>query len=152
MLALVAKNLPLLVLAPLVLSATAGGATEPGSIVHVDLMDPSTGSSVKGMMIKADEQTVRAGPVTFMVSNDSKDLVHEMIVVSVDKLGEPLPYDKKDHRVIEFEIKDLGEASDLNPGEKKILRLTLKPGAYELICNQPDHYMSGMRANLIVTP
>ena len=74
-----------------------------------------------------------------------------MIVVSVDKPGQPLPYDKKDDRVNESKIKDC-EASDLKPGEKKILKLTLKPGTYELICNQPDHYMSGMKTSLVVTP
>ena len=51
----------------------------------------------------------------------------------------------------ESKIADLAEASDLQPGEKKRLRLTLKPGNYELICNQPDHYKAGMKASLVVT-
>lgn len=144
------SDLPLLFLTLLVSTALARAATKPPAVVHVDLMDPSAGPSVKDMMIKADPQTVKAGPVTFEVSNDSKDLVHEMIVVAVDKPDAPLPYDKKDQRVIESKIKDLGEASDLNPGEKKTLKLTLKPGHYELICNQPNHYISGMRTNLSV--
>jgi uncharacterized cupredoxin-like copper-binding protein len=89
--------------------------------------------------------------VIFAVSNDSKDLVHEMIVVSVAQPAQPLPYDRKDDRVVESEIKDLGEASDLKPGEKKTLRLSLKPGNYILMCNQPDHYKAGMKTNLVVT-
>lgn len=121
------------------------------AVVHVDLMDPSSGPTVKSMMLKTDRQSVKAGPVTFMVSNDSKDLVHEMIVVSVADPNTRLPYDLKDDRVIESKIKDLGEASDLPPGTKKTLSLTLKPGDYILMCNQPAHYKTGMKANLTVT-
>ena len=91
MLCRVARNLPVLILTFLGSAATGRAATEPPAIVHVDLMDPSTGPSFKGMMIKADQQSVKVGPVTFVVSNVSRDLVHEMIVVSVDKHGEPLP-------------------------------------------------------------
>ena len=152
MLSQVRKSVLLLIPALLITAGTGRASTAPGEVVHVDLMDPSTGPSANGMMIKADEKTVKAGPVTFLVSNNSKDLVHEMIVVSVERPGEPLPYDRKDDRVNESKIHDLGEASDLKPGEKKTLRLTLKPGAYELICNQPDHYMAGMKTNLTVTP
>ena len=122
------------------------------TIVHVDLMDPSTGPSIKSMTVKTDQQSVKAGPVKFLVSNDSKTLVHEMIVVSVADPKAALPYDKKDDRVVESKIKDLGEASDLQPGEKKTLTLTLKPGDYILMCNQPDHYKTGMSVNLAVTP
>jgi len=132
-------------------ASTAGGLAMSPAIVHVDLMDPSSGPSVKSMMIKADRQSVKAGPVEFLVSNDSKSLVHEMIVVAVADPNTPLPYDRKDHRVVESRIKDLGEASDLPPGTKKTLTLTLKLGNYILMCNQPDHYKTGMKASLTVT-
>jgi uncharacterized cupredoxin-like copper-binding protein len=134
------------------LSAAAPAATQPPTVVHVDLRDPSTGPNVKSMGIKAEPQSVKAGPVVFDVSNDSKTLVHEMIVVAVARPDATLPYDQKTHRVIESKIRDLGEASDLKPGEKKTLRLDLKPGYYLLICNQPDHFKSGMRTNFLVTP
>jgi uncharacterized cupredoxin-like copper-binding protein len=128
----------------------AGATAVSPSVVHVDLMDPSTGTSINGMMIKTDVQNVKAGPVVFDVSNESKALVHEMIVVAVANPRAPLPYDEKDGRVNESKIAGLGEASDLQPGEKKTLRLTLKPGNYELICNQVDHYKTGMKASLVV--
>lgn len=145
------KTPPVLALA-LFGSILAGRASAaPPAVVHVDLMDPSTGPSVKSMMIKTDQRSVKAGPVKFLVSNESKTLVHEMIVVSVANPNAALPYDRKDNRVIESRIKDLGEASDLPPGTKKTLTLTLKPGDYILMCNQPDHYKNGMRVNLTVT-
>jgi uncharacterized cupredoxin-like copper-binding protein len=134
------------------LSAAAHAAPETPTVVHVALMDPSTGPEVKSMAIKADAQTIKAGPVEFDVSNDSKTLVHEMIVVGVARPDSSLPYDQKANRVIESKIRDLGEASDLDPGQKKTLRLVLKPGDYLLICNQPGHYKSGMKTNLLVMP
>lgn len=146
------KTLPILaftLLGPSLAAEQATGASP--AVVHVDLMDPSSGPSIKSMTIKTDQQSVKAGPVTFMVSNDSKNLVHEMIVVSVADPKTPLPYDLKDDRVIESKIKDLGEASDLPPGKKKTLTLMLKPGDYVLMCNQPAHYKTGMKANLTVT-
>jgi uncharacterized cupredoxin-like copper-binding protein len=136
----------------LALNAAAHASTQAPTVVHVDLVDPSTRPDIKSMTIKADAQRVKAGPVEFDVSNDSKTLVHEMIVVAVARPDSPLPYDKKANRVIESKIDDLGEASDLEPGQKKTLRLVLKPGNYLLICNQPDHYKSGMKTDLLVTP
>lgn len=127
----------------------AADANAP-AVVHVDLMDPSSGGSIHSMTIGTDVESVPAGPVVFEVSNDSKNLVHEMIVVAVAQPDAPLPYDAKTNRVTESKIDDLGEASDLNPGEKKTLRLTLKPGTYDLICNQPSHYHAGMKATLTV--
>jgi uncharacterized cupredoxin-like copper-binding protein len=147
------KTLPILAITLLGLGVAAGqSAAVSPTVIHIDLMDPSSGPSRKSMMIKTDRQSVKAGPVTFMVSNDSKNLVHEMIVVSVADPNTPLPYDLKDDRVIESKIKDLGEASDLPPGTKKTLTLMLKPGDYILMCNQPAHYKTGMKANLTVTP
>lgn len=146
----VRRALPVLGLALLALSRLGDAAAQSPAVVHIDLMDPSSGGSVKSMMIKTDKTSVPAGPVVFEVSNNSKTLVHEMIVVAVAEPDSPLPYDNKARRVIKSKINDLGEASDLNPGEKKTLQLTLKPGNYLLICNQPDHYHSGMKANLTV--
>jgi uncharacterized cupredoxin-like copper-binding protein len=140
---------PALALFASIISAQAAGASP--AVVHVNLMDPSSGPSIKSMMIRSDHESVKAGLVKFLVSNDSKSLVHEMIVVAVADPSAALPYDKKDDRVIESRIKDLGEASDLQPGTKKTLTLTLKPGDYLLMCNQPDHYKTGMRVNLTVT-
>jgi uncharacterized cupredoxin-like copper-binding protein len=134
------------------LSAAAQTATRAPTVVHVELTDPSSGPDVKNMTIKADRQTIKAWPVVFDVANDSKTLVHEMIVVEVARPNSPLPYDEKTNRVIESKIRDLGEASDLDPGQTKTLRLVLRPGNYLLICNQADHFKSGMRTDLVVTP
>ena len=145
------KTLPVLAFALLGPSAAGHAAGVSSTVVHVDLLDPSSDPSIESMIVKTDQRSIKAGPVRFVVSNDSKALIHEMIVVSVAEPNTPLPYDRKDDRVIESKIKDLGEAPDLKPGEKKTLSLTLKPGDYILMCNQPDHYKAGMKANLTAT-
>jgi uncharacterized cupredoxin-like copper-binding protein len=147
----IAGPLILTTIALLGLGAAAHATNGSPAVVHVDLMDPSTNASIKEMTIKADATGVRAGRVIFQVSNNSKSLVHEMIVVSVANPLAPLPYDRAGDRLDEAKINDLGEAPDLKPGEKKTLQLTLKPGKYILICNQPDHFKSGMKTNLVVT-
>ena len=50
------------------------------AVVHVQLMDPSSGPSIKSMMIKTDRRSVKAGPVKFLVSNDSKSLSRDSLV------------------------------------------------------------------------
>lgn len=106
-----------------------------------------------GMMsIRVDKPTVKAGTVTFEVTNWSRSVLHEMLVVSVDNPTAPLPYDYPQARVPEDQVKVLGEAADLQPNVSKTFEVTLTPGSYLLICNLPGHYAAGMAAPLSVTP
>jgi uncharacterized cupredoxin-like copper-binding protein len=75
--------------------------------------------------------SIKAGPVTFDVKNLSKTMEHEMIVVALTNV------DQKLQTVIESKINVLGEAPDLDPGQRKTLTLNLKPGHYRIICNNP---------------
>ena len=86
----------------------------------------------------------KAGVVTFKVTNNSKDTIHEMIVMQLDKAGDPLPYIAAENRVDEDKSGDKGEVSELDPGKSGSLTVDLKPGKYLLICNVPGHYASGM--------
>ncbi len=126
-----------------------GGAANAASVVKVQLGDAADDMS---MAMKLDANTAKAGSVEFDVTNLSKTKIHEMIVVAVGSTSETLAYDDKNNAVDEERIKDLGEASDLDPGTKKTLTLDLKPGLYRLICNQPGHYRHGMKADFTVTP
>ena len=115
------------------------------------MRDATDDPSMKNMEMKAEPQSVKAGQVSFEVANESKSIVHEMIVVAVADPSVVLPYDEKKSEVIESKIKHLGEASDLAPGTKKTLNLKLKPGSYVLICNQSGHYHQGMTTSFTVT-
>lgn len=132
---------------PLALSCQAVLAA---TTVNARLMDPTTNASVSKMQIALDHDTVPAGKVTFRAVNESKDQVHELIVVRADA-HTALPYDGRKNEVIEKRIHHLGEISDLKPGAKGTMMLDLKPGSYVVICNQPGHYKAGMMAALTVT-
>ncbi len=62
----------------------------------------------------------------------------------------PLPYNTKDQRVIEAKTVKLVDTDDIRPGASVRKTVSLRPGAYEMICNQPGHYAQGMRADFTV--
>ena len=118
------------------------------------MMGQGNGQGMMGagmMAIRTDVSTVAAGEVTFDVTNWSRGLVHEMLVVAVDNPDAQLPYDADDQRVIEEKINSLGETEEMQPKTSKTLTLDLKPGTYLLVCNLPGHYAAGMWTVLTVT-
>jgi len=160
----------------LVSGIVAAGAVTPsfaaGTVVNVSLWDKGPNSMDMlgegkmmgfgmGMMagkmknemmgISLDVQEVAAGDVTFEAVNNSKDFVHEMIIIPAPASGKPLPYNKDMERVEEETAGSLGEVSELDPGKKGALRVELKPGKYILLCNVPGHYALGMWTVINVT-
>jgi uncharacterized cupredoxin-like copper-binding protein len=112
---------------------------------------PSAGDMSKATMgITIDSNDIHAGEVTLVAINDSKDLVHEMLIVPVHSVYSPLPYDNGAQRVDEDAAGSLGEVSELDPGQTGALRITLKPGTYMLLCNVPGHYAMGMWTLIVV--
>lgn len=119
--------------------------------VNVVLQDATDGGDVTGMKMIATPDSVKAGQITIHATNESKGLVHEVVVILAPKDGAPLPYDSKTAAVVEKRVKDIGEVPDLAPGKSGTLTLRLAPGNYLLICNQPSHYKAGMWTRLTVT-
>ncbi|MDE2384357.1 MAG: hypothetical protein KGO53_07045 [Alphaproteobacteria bacterium] len=138
-----------------------------GTTINVKLwdkggkMDMSTGMGLgigmHGDMTKAimgidiDKKKIKAGKVTFSVTNMSKETVHELIVSPINNADETLPYLNNENRVDEEHGSHLGEVSELNGGATGALTINLKPGMYALFCNIPNHYMDGMWTLLEVT-
>ena len=141
-----------------------------GTVVKVSLWDKGAGSMDmlgKGMMlgmgmkggdmthatmgIDAMPQNLPAGEITFEVTNDSKVMVHEMVLAPVKDPNQPLPYDKSSEKVDEDAAGHLGEVAELEPGQSGALKVTLKPGKYILYCNIPGHYVLGMWTLVNVT-
>ena len=122
----------------------------PAQVVAITLQDVSVDLSISGMTIKTDPAKVKAGRVTLEAVNQSKNLVHEVLVIPDPPAGREPPYDTKTDTVIEKRVHSLGEISELKPGARGKLTLTLKPGTYLLLCNQPGHYKSGMSTKLVV--
>jgi uncharacterized cupredoxin-like copper-binding protein len=130
---------------------TAAGAAAPTQSLEIKLQDPSTDPSIAHMRIVLDHATIKPGRVTLHAENQSKNLVHEVIIGRDDGAKE-LPMDAKHARVIESRVRRLGEIADLAPGKLGKLTLYLKPGTYVLFCNQPGHYQDGMFTKLTVAP
>ena len=107
--------------------------------------------SMATMGITTDLAEVPAGEVTFRVTNDSKVMIHEMVLAPVRDASTPLPYNKDEEKVDEDAAGHLGEVAELETGQSGALTVTLKPGTYILYCNIPGHYGLGMWTLLTVT-
>jgi len=134
----------LLVPAMLGLSAVPAAAD---ATIKVDMWDKPDGS--QGMDLSAT--TVKAGEVTFEVTNVSKnDEEHEFLIAKTDLAPEQLPTTQAGARIQESKLPDLQELGDLEPGENGTLTVDLTPGKYLLFCNEEGHFAAGMYAYLTV--
>lgn len=132
----------------------AGGeafAVAPAQSLEIKLQDPSTDPSIAHMRIVLDHESIKSGRVTLRAENQSRNLVHE-VIIGRDDGAKNLPMDAKNARVIESRVRRLGEIADVAPGKSGKLTLNLRPGTYVLFCNQPGHYNDGMFTKLTVAP
>src|ERR1700687_948950 len=134
-----------------ILFAGAANAAAAEQSLDIKLLDASTDPSPPHMRLVLDHSALKPGRVTLQAENQSKSLVHEVIIVRDDG-AKKLPFDAKLDRVRENRLRRLGEIADLAPGKTGKLTLTLKPGKYVLFCNQAGHYKDGMFARLTVAP
>lgn len=95
------------------------------------------------MGIKLSKKTVKAGEVTFEVTNASKDTVHEMLVIPAPADGK-VPYSESEAKFDEDKAGSLGEVEETDPGKSGKVTLNLKPGKYILSCNVANHFANGM--------
>ena len=99
--------------------------------------------------------TAPAGMVTFEVTNDGPNDIHEFVVIRTDLAVDALPTDD-DGAVLEDGegIEVIDEIEDMAVGSSETFALDLEPGSYVLICNIVEaedgateaHYSMGMRA------
>ena len=130
-----------------------GETMNPGQMAPGMMNRGGYGMAGMGMMaIRVDQATVKAGAITFDVTNWSRGMIHEMLVVPVDGPNVALPYDYARGMVMEDQIKPLGETGEMQPNESKTLDLTLAPGTYLLLCNVAGHYAAGMVVPFTVVP
>jgi uncharacterized cupredoxin-like copper-binding protein len=105
-----------------------------------------------------DSESVPAGAVTFEVTNDGPEDVHEFVVIRTDLAPTELPTDETgavDESGEGIEVID--EIEDIPVGETQELTADLEAGSYVLICNiysedeQEAHYAMGMSVAFSVT-
>jgi len=106
------------------------------------------GVTIQEMSINLDTASVPAGPVTFGVNN-AGTVLHELVVVRTDTAFDKLPA-SLDQAAKVSEEGSAGESGDIAAGRWSSFLLTLAPGQYVLICNEPGHYAGGMRVAFTV--
>jgi uncharacterized cupredoxin-like copper-binding protein len=116
--------------------------------VKVELWDKSDGS--QGITLSTDE--VKAGKVTFEITNSSKNKEHEFLIVKTDMTFDQFPMKASGTRVEEDKLAGMDELGDVETGETKSWTTELTPGRYVLFCNKEGHFPAGMRTAFTVTP
>ena len=123
--------------------ASPGASGGGGSTVDVALQEWS---------VNPASQSAPAGDITFRVTNDGPDDIHEFVVLKTDLDAAALPTDDTgavDESGEGITVED--EIEDIPVGETQELTVTLDAGSYVLICNIYDetemeaHYEMGMR-------
>lgn len=132
------------------LVAPAGAAASvPGSPADADPaagLPPGTHYPIllTEMSISTGYAYFPAGQVTFDIRNIGK-VTHELVVIRTDVAPGLIPIDATSPDKAS-EVGAVGEADDLAPGTSATLTLTLAPGRYAFICNEPGHFAAGMHS------
>lgn len=129
-------------------ASPAGGSPAAGQTVDVTLQEWA--------VVPASE-SVAAGDVSFAVTNNGPEDVHEFVVLKTDLDAGDLPSD--DTGAVDEAgegITVIDEIEDIPVGESQDLSVVLDAGHYVLLCNiydeteQEAHYTMGMRTNFTV--
>jgi uncharacterized cupredoxin-like copper-binding protein len=129
-------------------SEAAGSGAAGGTTVDVTLQE---------WAVVPAETSAPAGTVTFAVTNEGPDDVHEFVIISTDLEPGDLPTDDTgavDEAGEGIEVID--EIEDIPVGETQEVTVDLEAGSYVLICNvydteeQEAHYSEGMRVAFTV--
>jgi uncharacterized cupredoxin-like copper-binding protein len=125
-------------------SPTAGG--NGATTVSVTLQEFS---------VLPDPTSAPAGDVTFHVTNDGPEDVHEFVIIRTDLAPDALPIGEDGTVDEEGEgMEVIDEIEDIPVGESQDVTASLDAGAYVLICNilesDEAHYQMGMRTAFAV--
>lgn len=129
-------------------SEAAASAGAGGTTVDVTLQE---------FAVLPSETSAPAGTITFAVTNDGPDDVHEFVIIRTDLEPGDLPVDE--HGAVDESgegMEVIDEIEDLPVGETQEVTADLEAGSYVLICNIYDadedeaHYSEGMRTAFTV--
>ena len=89
--------------------------------------------------------TIKAGQITFHVTNTDTSDTHEFVIFKTDLAPGQLPLDSSNNVDETAQgLTKIDEIPDMAPGDVKDLTVTLDPGNYVALCNLPGHYEAGM--------
>ena len=135
----------LLFMAAIIQASSVALASEPTKVA-VRLSDGTDGH----MSLTVTPTAIAPGPVEFTIKNESGHTVHEFVFTEWTKPLDALPYEKKTQQVREDQLKHLQGIEDLPPHETVTAQFVLGKGRYVVFCNEPGHYLDGMRTELVV--
>jgi len=105
----------------------------------------------KAMGFTLSQAAAKAGKITFQVTNNSENLVHELLVSPVKSfMNFGYKSDAEPGRVNEPSMNIIEETHGMKPGTYKAITVDLKPGKYVLVCNKPGHFGDGMFLPFVV--
>ena len=116
------------------MSAAHGGAAEATGAADVNV-------TLGDIWVKSDQQSVKAGEVTFAVRNEGATM-HGIAVTAAPAKA---PGGALDETTL------LGKGNELAGGETDLVTADLKPGSYELVCFLPGHFAAGQKLPFEVT-
>ena len=110
------------------------------TVIDVSLAD--------NMSISLSQSVIFAGPVVFAVSNNGA-ITHELVILNTNAPADQIPADPDEIGKVS-EQTNIGETGDIPAGRFSGIGITLGPGLYTVICNEPGHFMAGMHFQLLV--
>ncbi len=123
----------------------------PGSAGHGAAPASATKSKAAGvadvnvtlgdMWVKSDKASVKAGKVSFAVTNEGAT-THGMAMALTPVKAQGGMLD---------DASLLGKGKDLAAGDSETIAVELKPGRYEIVCYIPGHYAAGQKLPFEVT-
>jgi uncharacterized cupredoxin-like copper-binding protein len=129
-------------------SEPEGSGAAGGTTVSVTLQE---------WAVVPDAETAPAGEITFAVTNEGPDDVHEFVIVQTDLAPGDLPTD--DTGAVDESgegIEVIDEIEDVAVGDTQEVTVDLEAGNYVLLCNiytadeDEAHYSEGMRIAFVV--
>ena len=138
-------------------AAMAGCASTASSPSSSERAANEIAVTVGEWSVQAPPGSAPAGEVTFSVTNNGPDDVHEFVILKTDLDAADLPTDEHGAVTEEGEgIEVIDEIEDIPVGETQEVTVTLEAGNYVLLCNIYDeeedeaHYQMGMRTPFAV--
>ncbi len=99
--------------------------------------------------VVSNPDTAPPGNTTFNVSNTGS-VTHNFNVIKTELALDKLPIDSTGFSVDLTQLEVPANSKDIEPGTSATLPAQLTAGKYVLICNVPNHYLSGMRVAFTV--
>ena len=121
-----------------------------GSETRANVVSNKITGSVEEWKVSTSAGRAQAGEVEFAIANFGT-IQHEFLVVKTDIANGKIPLGEDNRFSEEGEgLAVIDEISEWAVDKAKVLKVTLDPGNYQLLCNIAGHYANGMHIPFVV--